>query len=231
MKILKYFSIVILFLIIAVVGISFIYFRQYLARYEFWRPSLAVEKFKASTDFDSDGIDDQTDLYLGALAQIGKVTKYEDGYYADGYPPENLGVCSDVLWRAFNAVGLNFKDLVDADILENLAKYPRVENDPDPKIDFRRVANLEVFFLRKAQNLTLAIKPWDASSLYQWQAGDIVIWDKLPGSGKMHIGVLSEKRRADGVPYVIHNYCCGVLENDMLLLWPSGLIGHYRFFN
>ena len=43
------------------------------------------------------------------------------------------------------------KAMIDADIAQNTALYPRVQGTPDPNIDFRRVPNLNAFFARHAQ--------------------------------------------------------------------------------
>lgn len=206
-----------------------IYFNGYLQQYNYLTPALEVPGISVATDQDNDQIDDSQDIYQGALAQIDKVVKYEDGYYQGGYPPAEIGVCSDVVWSALKAAGYDLKALVDKDISQNGSAYPRVNGEPDPNIDFRRVINLKAFFDRQAQKLTTEVKPWDKDNLYQWQAGDIVIYDRLPGSGKMHIAVVSGHRRRDGVPNIIHNYCCGVKENDMLLVWPAKIVGHYRY--
>jgi len=44
-----------------------------------------------------------------------------------------------------------------------------------------------------------------------------------------HIAIVSDKRRPDGVPYIIHNSGPTPRESDDLLDWPSPITGHYRF--
>ena len=143
-----------------------------------------------------------------------------DSYYAGGYPPEDEGVCTDVIWRAFARAGYSLKDLVDADIAENIGEYPRVEGRPDPNIDFRRVKNLRVYFERNATVLTN-----DPGEISQWQPGDIVIF------GESHIGIISDKRNRDGVPYLIHNAGQLKREEDALQSYhrQTPIAGHYRF--
>lgn len=191
---------------------------------------LVIPEITVSTDKDSDGIDDQHDILEGAKNQIGVTTSYDGSYFADGYPPEETGVCTDVIWRSFRNAGYDLKKSVDDDIRIYIADYQRIE-EPDPNIDFRRVPNLISFFDKYAESLTTQVKPGDIDNLKEWQGGDIVVYDKLPTSALMHIGIVSNNRRKDGVPYIIHNYGYGVKEDNLLTLWPTAIIGHYRFPN
>lgn len=154
-----------------------------------------------------------------------RAPRYRSEYYAGGYPPVHEGVCTDVIWRAFRDAGYDLKVMVDADIRAHLPAYWRVEGSPDANIDFRRVPNLDVFLKRYAQILTTEIIPGDVENLAQWQPGDIVVWDRPIE----HIGIISDRRRKDGVPYVLHNAGPVASEADILQVWRSKLIGHYRF--
>lgn len=176
-------------------------------------------------DMDKDGINDLDDICRGAREEARNRTYYHSAYYKGGYPPENEGTCTDVVWRAFKRAGYDLKEMVDDDISRHVMLYPRVDGHPDPNIDFRRVPNLEVFFKRHAEILTTGIIPWDAANLKEWQRGDIVVY----GPPVQHIAVISDKHRRDGVPYIIHN--CGPVatEEDMLLGWSSPLKYHFRY--
>ena len=175
-----------------------------------------IETIKSSVDFDGDGIDDYTDIMLGARIDAKNHPKYDGAYYDGGYPPEEIGVCSDVVWRAFKNAGYCLKDMVDEDIAERVEEYPRVDK-PDPNIDFRRVKNLRVYFEKYAISLTT-----DIDQIEEWQAGDIVIF----GADK-HIGIVSDKRNKDGHPYILHNGGQPNREEDYLK--RSEVTGHYRF--
>ena len=150
---------------------------------------------------------------------------YDGAYFDGGYPPDGRGVCTDVVWRALAAAGYDLKSLVDADIRANLSSYPRVGGRPDPNIDFRRVPNLVSFFARHALTLTTDVKAGDVANLINWQPGDIVVF----GKPTEHVGVVSDLRRADGVPLVIHNAGPWASESDILLTWPTALTHHFRF--
>jgi uncharacterized protein YijF (DUF1287 family) len=87
------------------------------------------------------------------------------------------------------------------------------------------VPNQEIFFKKYADELTTGIKPWDPENLKQWQGGDIVMF----GPPYDHVGVVSDKRRGDGVPLLIHNAGPCTREDGGLLTWPSPLKYHFRF--
>ncbi len=188
------------------------------------RPVLEVERILSGVDRDGDGIDDLEDIVLGARKEVQAGPVYRSAYYAGGYPPDDEGVCTDLVWRAFREAGYDLKEMVDRDIRENLSAYPRVGGKPDPNIDFRRVQNLMAFFKRHATLVTTEMVPGDPENLRQWQGGDIVVY----GAPLWHIGIVSDRRRADGVPLLIHNGGRAV-EADGLLTWPSPMLYHFRF--
>ena len=173
------------------------------AGYTLWRfgpqrsytaQQLGLTDLQSPNDADGDGVDDWTDVVLGARAYIATDPHYQSKYYAGGYPDDGLGVCTDVIWQAFRAAGYSLKDLVDADIAAHPECYPNIET-PDGNIDFRRVSNLDTFFRRHAQVLTC-----DLDDPAQWQPGDIVIF-----GDRDHIGICSDRRNRQGIPFLIHH--------------------------
>ena len=178
-----------------------------------------IETIVSKTDYDNDGTDDYTDILQGAKIEAENKPTYKSAYYSGGYPPDNEGVCTDVIWRALKSAGYTLKDMVDKDIKENINKYPRVAGKPDPNIDFRRVPNLKVYFERNHIVLTT-----DLSKIEQWQPGDIVVF------GSTHIGIISDKRNAKGIPYLIHNGGQPIREEDFLETYDKyePISGHYR---
>ena len=175
-----------------------------------------IETLVSPCDADGDGIDDYTDIMQGARADAEAMPRYKSAYYAGGYPPEDEGVCTDLVWRAFRNAGYDLKSLVDADIAENPDRYPRVEK-PDPNIDFRRVPNLLAFFEAHAESLTT-----DLSEISEFQPGDILIVN-----GTKHIGIVSDRRNKDGVPYFIHN--TGQRRREENALPRYKITAHFRF--
>lgn len=183
-----------------------------------------VEKNIVKSDKDGDGKLDADEIVAGARKMAENRTKYVDAYYKGGYPPEDEGVCTDVVWRGYREAGYDLKSLIDQDIRNNVKAYPRVNGNPDPNIDFRRVPNMFQFFKTHGQRLTTELKPGDAENLSQWQPGDIVTFDKPE-----HIAVISDKRRRDGVPCIIHAKRSCTVEADELTWWTSKITGHFRF--
>jgi uncharacterized protein YijF (DUF1287 family) len=167
------------------------------------------------------------EIVAKARLQIGVVTKYDTSYFNNAEVPEDSGVCADVVWRALAKIGYNLREELDKDIQNNPQNYPNVKRR-DSAIDFRRVKNLNMFFDQYAENLTKEVVPGNIENLSTWQAGDLVTFSTLPGSGLTHIAIISDKRRTDGVPLMIHNYGHGTLEDDYLLNWPTKITGHYR---
>jgi hypothetical protein len=180
---------------------------------------------RPACDVNLNGINDADDLILGGREEACRRPTYKSAYHQGGYPPENEGVCTDVIWRAFARAGLDLKALIDADIKKCPDLYPRASK-PDPNIDFRRVKNMNVFFSRHAKSLTVKIVPNDPQNLALWQGGDIVVF-KSPD----HIAVLSDKRNAEGIPLLLHNQGPCASEGDDFMSWYSrGIVAHYRFF-
>lgn len=189
---------------------------------------IIIERITCLSDEDGDGLNDLDDIVEGARKDIENKPRYTDAYYEGGYPPDDEGVCTDVVWRALKNAGYLLKDMIDEDIKNNIKLYPRVQGNPDPNIDFRRVKNLRVYFDRYAISLTTEIIPHDVENLKEWQAGDIVVFD----DPMEHIAIISDIRNKEGVPYIIHNSGPYTQENDMLIPWDenySPIIAHYRF--
>ncbi len=62
----------------------------------------------------------------------------------------------------------------------------------------------------------------DAADIEAWQGGDVVVYDG-------HVGIVSDRRNAYGVPYLIHHASPFQLayEEDRLASYGA-IIGHYR---
>ena len=211
LKILKYVIIMIAIVLIIVLGISIIPHKQY------YNTDFNIETYISSVDKDNDGIDDQTDILNNVKQYIETKPKYKSKYYGTGYPDDEYGVCTDVIANGLKGAGYDLMELVNEDIINHKENY-NIEII-DKNIDFRRVRNLDIYFKNNSISLTT-----DLSKIEEWQGGDIIVF-------KDHIGVISEKRNKNGVPFLIHhanpmqvNY-----EEDVLQLYGQDyIIGHYR---
>jgi len=164
-------------------------------------------------------------LAAAALAQLEHRVWYDPSYYRIPYPngdvPENLGVCTDVIIRAYRRAGVDLQELVHEDIVSSPRSYGVAR--PDASIDHRRVPNLMKFF--KRQGTALAV----SESAESYRAGDVVAWQLAPGL--THIGIVVWKSDSLAkTPLVVHNigrHGRGPDLEDCLFNWP--VIGHYRY--
>ena len=142
-----------------------------------------------------------------------------------GYPmgdvPQGRGVCTDVVIRAYRAIGIDLQVLVHEDMRRAFDAYPRIwaMTGPDSNIDHRRVPNLQTFFRRQSAALPV-VRRADA-----YLAGDVVTW-MLPGN-LPHIGIVTHRKTEAGTPLIVHNIGRGPEVEDMLFAYP--ITGHYRY--
>jgi uncharacterized protein YijF (DUF1287 family) len=180
----------------------------------------------ASGTASATGFDGGT-IARAAAQQVGVTVAYDPGYtnidYPNGDVPRSRGVCTDVVIRAFRAVGIDLQQQVHEDMSRNFAAYPHRWglSKPDANIDHRRVPNLRTWFERQHRSLPVTKNAAD------YRAGDVVSW-KL-SNGLDHVGVVSSARSPGrDRPMVVHNIGYGTREEDVLFAWA--LTGHYRWF-
>jgi uncharacterized protein len=166
------------------------------------------------------------DLIRAAVAQTASRVTYDGSYRRIGYPggdvPPHIGVCTDLVVRAYRAVGVDLQVRVHEDMTAAFASYPRAWNlsRPDSNIDHRRVPNLQTYFRRRGAQQPVT----DDAAAYL--AGDLVTW-MLPGNVP-HIGLVTDQRSPDGQrPLMAHNIGRGPEIEDMLFAFP--VTGHYRY--
>lgn len=163
----------------------------------------------------------------GAVGQAGVTTGYDPAYVALDYPggdvPENTGVCSDVVVRAFRKAGIDLQKEVHEDMTAARSEYSNKwgANKPDRNIDHRRVLNLMTYFTRQGKSLPISLSATD------YQPGDIVAWELTNGID--HIGIVTNMLSASADRYlIVHNIGAGTRIEDMLFAWT--IKGHYRFY-
>jgi len=173
---------------------------------------------------------DPTDqgLVAAALERTTHYVRYDGTYYAITYPdgdvPGNVGVCTDVVIRAYRSLGIDLQRLVHEDMSENFDLYPSERiwglKRPDTNIDHRRVPNLQVFFRRKGKELPIS------DNVEVFLPGDVVTW-MLPGN-LPHIGIVTDKiNPLTQNRMVVHNIGRGPKLEDMLFAYQ--ITGHYRY--
>ena len=151
---------------------------------------------------------------------------YDPGYYSISYPggdvPSDRGVCTDIIIRAYRKLGIDLQKEVHEDMAANYSKYPDYWGltHTDTNIDHRRVPNLMMFFKRQGISLPVTASPVD------YLPGDIVFWSL--GRGISHVGIVINRRSADGERYlVVHNIGRGQVIEDCLFKFE--ITGHFHY--
>lgn len=167
-------------------------------------------------------------LSSAAIALTQDEVEYDPAYFSIAYPngdvPEGKGVCTDVVIRAYRKLGIDLQKEVHEDMKGNFDKYPNIWglSSTDRNIDHRRVPNLMKYFERHGRVLAKSKKAED------YRPGDIVSWNL--GGAITHIGIVVDKKSADGKRYLIsHNIGNGQELSDCLFSYK--IIGHYSFKN
>ena len=156
------------------------------------------------------------DLAAAARRQTSHLVFYNPAYVKIGYPmgdvPSYMGVCTDVVVRAYRALGIDLQVLV----------HKSGAGSGDTNIDHRRVEVLRRFFARAGTSLPVTGNASD------YQPGDIVTY-ALPNGwlSKTHIAIVAAEKSATGVPLIVHNRGWGVQAEDWL--FAEKITGHYRY--
>ncbi len=164
-------------------------------------------------------------LITAARSQIGVTLTYDATYrdlpYPGGDVPKEMGVCTDVIVRAFREQGMDLQKAVHEDMARNFSEYPKKWGlaKPDTNIDHRRVPNLMTYFRRQGWAQPVSQKAED------YAPGDLVTWNVDPGA-RPHVGIVSDRKTVAGVPLILHNIGNGAQEEDILFQYP--ITGHYR---
>ncbi len=167
-------------------------------------------------------------LVTAAIERTHHSVRYDPAYVHIAYPggdvPQDTGVCSDEIIRAYRAVGVDLQKEVHEDMEQNFSAYPRkwrwILSKPDTNIDHRRVPNLMVFFQRKGLSLPITSRPED------YAPGDIVTYDL--GGGVPHIALVVDRKGGSGSYMIVHNIGQGAHMEDVLFHWK--ITGHYRYY-
>lgn len=165
-------------------------------------------------------------LIQAAVAQTSTSVTYDGTYRRIPYPggdvPASIGVCTDLIVRAYRAVGVDLQVRVHEDMRAAFGLYPQLWglSRADPNIDHRRVPNLQTYLRRRGAQLSISRDAGD------YLPGDLVTWI-LPGN-LPHIGLVTDQRSPDGERWlVVHNIGRGPEIEDMLFGYP--ISGHYRY--
>jgi uncharacterized protein YijF (DUF1287 family) len=164
-------------------------------------------------------------LVDAAIEQTHTKVTYDSSYRKIAYPggdiPQTVGVCADVVIRAYRKLNVDLQVRVHEDMQRHFKVYPQIWKlqGPDTNIDHRRVPNLQTFFHRSGAELKVTHDPMD------YHAGDLVTWSVPPHLP--HIGIVTGQMSPSGNPLIVHNIGRGPQLEDMLFAYP--ITGHYRY--
>jgi len=170
----------------------------------------------------------EEDIVSALIERTTHNVRYDGSYLSIAYPngdvPSDIGVCTDVVIRAYRQLGVDLQKLIHEDMVKDFNAYPSKRiwglSRTDKNIDHRRVPNLQVFLSRHGQVLKKSENAKD------YKTGDIVTW-MLPGN-LPHVGMLIDRTSPQtGNPLVVHNIGRGPEIQDMLFDYK--ITGHYRF--
>ena len=156
----------------------------------------------------------QTRLVAAAHARTKSWVIYNPKYFAIPYPggdvPAHFGVCTDVIIRAYRALGIDLQQKVHQAL------------GGDRNIAHRRVRVLRKFFKKKGAALPVSKNP------EAYKPGDIVTYH-IPEAifSKDHIAIVSDKIGASGHRMIVHNIGLGPRLDDDLMSYK--ITGHYRY--
>ncbi|MGE3064431.1 MAG: DUF1287 domain-containing protein [Hyphomicrobiaceae bacterium] len=155
-------------------------------------------------------------LAAAAAAQAQTFVIYNPRYTTIAYPMGDVsplyGVCTDVIIRAYRAVGIDLQELVH---------QARVGTG-DTSIDHRRTETLRRFLAQAGETLPVTADPDD------YAPGDIVTyWRPQNRGSKSHIAIVTDRVAPSGRPMIVHNRGWGPQLEDALFI--DEMTGHYRY--
>ncbi len=155
-------------------------------------------------------------LARAARAQMTDFVIYDARYRRISYPmgdvPSLFGVCTDVIVRAYRALGIDLQSLV----------YEQRTGSGDANIDHRRTETLRRFFSTYGERLPITDFHED------YRPGDIVTYYRPQNRhSHAHIAIVADVTGPSGRPMIVHNRGWGPQLEDALFV--DAITGHYRF--
>jgi uncharacterized protein YijF (DUF1287 family) len=157
-----------------------------------------------------------TRLVEAARTQLTRIAIYDARYTSIAFPGGDvsplIGVCTDVIIRAYRGLGIDLQVEVQRSGLGR----------GDRSIDHRRTETLRLFFARFGETLPISRHAED------YEPGDIVTYHRPQNrSSTAHIAIVSDRLGPSGRPMIIHNRGHGVQEEDALFV--DRITGVYRW--
>lgn len=155
-------------------------------------------------------------LAEAARAETEDFVIYNNDYRKLSYPMGDVsglfGVCTDVVIRAYRALGIDLQALV----------HKAGIGSGDTNIDHRRTETLRKFFASHGEHLAITDFAED------YRPGDVVTYYRPQNShSRSHIAVVADVKGPSGRLMIVHNRGWGPQMEDALFV--DQITGHYRY--
>lgn len=155
-------------------------------------------------------------LAAAAKTQVSEFVIYSARYQSMAYPMGDViplqGACTDVVVRAYRALGYDLQEMVQRAHV----------GGGDANIEHRRTETLRRFFQARGEVLPITEFGED------YKPGDIVTYYRpFSRVSRGHIAIVSDVIGPNGRPMIIHNRGYGAQLEDALFV--DRITGHYRY--
>jgi uncharacterized protein YijF (DUF1287 family) len=179
-------------------------------------------------------VDAQVKVLACAEKQVIRGVRLRKGYHLISYPwgdlPAHFGTSPDLVIRCLRELGLDLQQLVNMDRVRHPKRYPlhiwRLKR-PDTSIDHRRLPILYTFIRHFSK--ALSVLSDSVSKRARFVPGDLVFWVAQGGGNYPgFVGIITDRRTAKGMPYVITMAPNELTVSDRHLLTDWQVMGHFR---
>ena len=197
------------------------------------KKGMARRSSKVWRDHDRDHIPDSLDIHLGLMKSMINHARYDESYHGVSYPMgdvnRKVGVCTDVVVRAYRNAGINLQERLIKDMYRSPRSYDLKNNKkPSKGYEHRRVRRLYPYFKRHFKKLSTQFDQ-DAKGRQAWLPGDIVFMDMNPNSKRpTHVGLIAGHIQVSGFPLLAHNAARFFYASEHDILFAQPLIARFR---
>ncbi len=182
-------------------------------------------------DHDQDQIPDSLDIQIGLVKSMKNHARYDASYHGVSYPngdvKREVGVCTDVVIRAYRNAGINLQKLLFEDMNRSPQSYRFSGPKPNKHYEHRRVRQLHPYFRRHYQKLSSKFDP-NAKGKQAWLPGDLLFMDLLGRKTATHVGLVSGHTQLSGYPLLAHNAAHFFYASEHDVLFARPIISRFR---
>ena len=196
------------------------------------KQGMTTRSSKVWRDHDHDHIPDSLDIHLGLMKSVVNHARYDESYHGVSYPKgdvdRKVGVCTDVVVRAYRNAGINLQERLIKDMYKSPKSYALDGNKPSKGYEHRRVRRLYPYFKRHFQRLSTHFDQ-EAKGKQAWLPGDLVFMDINPNSKRpTHVGLIAGHIQVSGYPLLAHNAAQFFYTSEHDILFAQPLVARFR---